>query len=305
MLGWMWAYDAYTGEQLWEWSEEAIGNAPATPSPQSIYMNGKLYFGSYADSVICLNPDTSDVIWYRNGMGAMGGATAGPVAADGLVYCGGAPWRVYGVPAKVMAVDGETGETVWEASVAAPMKHQGAVADGILYWPTGDGWMYAFGDGPTSNKMDLSTKQLKAGDTILISGQVLDQSPASPNAPVANAPVTLMYAPLGSVDIKTIATVTTSYSGDYYYEWTVPSDVSGMYSIVSSYAGTPGYKASSATANFKSGPGGFTEAELQQVATTVPSAPDYTPLFYAVLAVAAIAVIVSVYAVLLIRKIKK
>jgi hypothetical protein len=308
MAGWMWAFDAYTGKELWKFSEEAVGLPPATPSPCLVYMNDKIYFGSYADSVFCLDPASGEVIWWRDGMGAMGGQVAGPVGADGVLYCGGAPWRVYGVPATTYALDAETGATIWSYNTAAPMKHMGAVADGILYWPTGDGWLYAFGDGPTKTTLDLSTKQLKAGDTVLISGQVLDQSPASPNAPVANAPVTLMYTPLGSVNIATIATVTTSYSGDYYYEWTVPNDLIGMNSIVVSFAGIPGYKASSTTTNFRSGSAGLTQTEINQIVAAVPqpAAPtDYTPMFYAVIAVAAIAVVIGVVNTLLVKKLKK
>ena len=232
-------------------------------------------------------------------MGAMGGQNAGPVGADGVLYCGGAPWRVYGVPATASALDGETGETIWSYSVPSPQKHQGAIADGVWYFGTGDGMFYAFGDGPTKTTVDLSSKQLKAGDTVLISGQVLDQSPASPNAPVANAPVTLMYTPLGSVNIATIATVTTSYSGDYYYEWTVPNDLIGMNSIVVSFAGIPGYKASSTTTNFRSGSAGLTQTEINQIiaAAPQPAAPtDYTPMFYAVIAITVVALVISIYA---------
>ena len=70
------------------------------------------------------------------------------------------------------------------------------------------------------------------------------------------------------------------------------------------YAGTPGYKASSATINFKSGAAGFTQAELDQISAAVPqpTIPDYTPMFYAVIAIAAIALIASVASVILIMR---
>jgi hypothetical protein len=269
----------------------------------SAFGEGNLYIGSYDGSVYCLDPATAEVKWYRQDLGAMAGTTCGPIYADGVVYVGGAPWRVYG-QATSYALNAQTGETIWSYQTPGAMKHQMAIADGIWYVGTQDGMMYAFGDGPTKTTLGLSSAQLKAGDTVLISGQVLDQSPASPNAAVANAPVTLMYAPLGSVDIKVITTATTSYSGDYYYEWTVPSDVSGMYSIVASYSGTPGYKASSATANFKSGAAGFTQTELDQISAAVPqpTIPDYMPMFYVVIAIAAIALVVSIYSAFVKKK---
>ena len=37
---------------------------------------------------------------------------------------------------------------------------------------------------------------------------------------------------LDGVDVPAIATVTTGYAGDYYYEWTVPEDV-GMFKLLS------------------------------------------------------------------------
>jgi hypothetical protein len=305
--GYLWAYDAYTGQRLWKWDQSAVGLGLATPSAMLAWGEGNLYFGSYDGSVYCLDPTTAAVKWYREDMGAMAGTTCGPIYADGVLYVGGAPWRVYG-NAHSYALNATTGETIWSYSTPGAMKHQGAVADGIWYVGTQEGMLYAFGAGPTKTTVGLSSAQLKAGDTVLISGQVLDQSPASPNAPVANAPVTLMYTPLGSVNIATIATVTTSYSGDYYYEWTVPNDLIGMNSIVVSFAGITGYKASSTTTNFRSGSAGLTQTEINQIiaAAPQPAAPtDYTPMFYAVIAIAAIAVVIGIVNTLFIRKLKK
>ena len=100
--------------------------------------------------------------------------------------------------------------------------------------------------------------------------------------------------------------MTTAYSGDFYYEWTVPNDVVDKYCIVASYAGTPGYKESSSTANFRSGsapiPAPTKEEIVQQVKATLPPAPDYAPRFYAVIALTAIAVIISVYSAFIKKK---
>jgi hypothetical protein len=303
--GHMMAWDAYTGNLLWKTSWSVVEQEEATPSCHFAAAYGKVFMGSFDGNFYCIDENSGDILWWREGIGGM--TSNGPQVADGLVYEGGSTWRVYGVPATIYALNATTGETVWSYGVPSPPRQNGAIADGKYYQGTMDGWFYCFGDGTIKTTLDLSTRQLKAGDTVLISGQVLDQSPASPNAPVANAPVALMYTPLGSADIKTVATVTTSYSGDYYYQWTVPSDVSGMYSIVASYAGTPGYKASSTTVNFKSGPAGFTQAELDQIAAAVPqpvipTPTDYTPMFYAVIAIAAIALVVSIASVLLIIK---
>jgi hypothetical protein len=148
----------------------------------------------------------------------------------------------------------------------------------------------------------LSSEQLKAGDTVLISGQLLDKSPPTSgnyNAPCADCSVTLMYCPLGGAECNTIATVNTGYAGDYYYEWTLPSNMTGMYSVVASYAGdNPSYLESSATSNFRVGSAGLSDAEMEQVTAATP---DYSMMFYAVIAVVIITLALVVYS-LFVRK---
>ena len=156
-----------------------------------------------------------------------------------------------------MALDRNNGE-MWDYDMFN--RRACVIADGRLYTYEGNTGVVCFGPGPTKTTLNLSTEQVKAGETILISGQILDQSPESSGnfgAPCANEPVWLFYTPLGGTEVIDIATVNTGYAGDFYYEWTVPDDVQGMFSVVANYAGSDRYEASAGQVNFRLG-----EAEL-------------------------------------------
>jgi hypothetical protein len=225
-----------------------------------------------------INGETGDTIWDTE-TGGFSGCGGFPIVSgeSNMVYMSQLKckaWRSQSAePGWIIALDKTTGDIVWNHTMWASTDY--SVADGRLYvtdYDTMD--LVCFGADPTKTSVDLSSEQLKAGDTVLISGQLLDQSPPSSgnyNAPCADTPVTLMYCPLGGVECNTIATVTTGYAGDYYYEWTLPSNMTGMYSVIASYAGdNPSYLESSGQANFRVGEAGLSQAEMEQVQAAVP-----------------------------------
>jgi outer membrane protein assembly factor BamB len=306
--GHMMAWDAYTGELLWKTSWTVVGQEAATPSCHFAAAYGKVLMGSFDGNFYCIDEITGEISWWREGIGGM--TYNGPQVADGIIYEGGTTWRMFGVPATIYALNATTGETVWSYDVPSPPKQNGAIADGRYYQGTTDGLFYCFGSGTTETTIQLSSAQLKAGDTVLISGQVLDQSPVSTNVPVSGTSVALMYCPLGGTGVNTIATVTTGYAGDYYYEWTVPEEMNGMYSVVASYAGdNPSYLESSAQVNFRVGEAGLSPEEIiQKIVEAIPTTPtftDYTPMLIVVIVIAITAVIVSLYNTLTIRKLRQ
>jgi outer membrane protein assembly factor BamB len=309
-------FDATTGELKWMFTDPTLKEA----GQHSAYDGENIYHNFWDGNAYAVNAETGDVVWGPIYTDGFYGCSGSPVVSgeSGIVYFTLAKMKVWRQPTEapglIVALDKATGEVVWKQegwvdggwfSGSTPV-----LADGRFYVGESSGRnnLICFAAGPTKTTVNLSSEQLKAGDTVLISGQVLDQSPVSSGnfgAPCANVPVTLMYVPLGGADIKNIAAVTTSYSGDYYYEWTVPNDIVGKFSIVASYDGSnPSYLASSSQDNFRSGSAGLTQTEINQIVAAVPQ-PDYTPMFYAVIAVAAIAVVIGVVNTLFIRKLKK
>jgi outer membrane protein assembly factor BamB len=303
-------YDATTGEDKWMFVNPTLKEA----GQHSAYDGEKIYHNFWDGNAYALDAETGDIVW-------------GPVYTDGFYSCGGGPvvsgesnlvymtlnkmkvWRQPTTePGLVVALDADTGDIVWQLDgwkdggwIAGSVP---VLADGRLYVrdSSARNSLICIGAGPTKTTVNLSSEQLKAGDTVLISGQLLDQSPESSgnyNAPCADCTMTLMYGPLGGTDVNTIATVTTGYAGDYYYEWTVPSNMTGMYSVLASYAGdNPSYIESSGQANFRVGEAGLSEAEMEQVTA---AAPDYSMMFYAVIAVVIITLALVAFS-LFIRK---
>jgi hypothetical protein len=296
-------WDATTGEKLW-WFRNPYYAGELSETAHWIGYDGEnIYATFWSGHTFALNALTGEVVWetehgYFNGCA---GSTYTSEASN-MVYVGGIKCRGWAQPelepGRVLAMDKTTGEIMWTHDMYCG-GGTGAgivIADGRLYMAEGSNGLVCWGAGPTKTSLQLSSEQLKAGDTVLLSGQLLDQSPSSSgnyNAPCADCTMTLMYCPLGGTDVNTIATVTTGYAGDYYYEWTVPSNMTGMYSILASYAGdNPSYLESSAQANFRIGAAGLSEAEMDQVTAAVP---DYSMMFYIVIAAIIVTLALVVY----------
>jgi hypothetical protein len=304
--GHMMAWDAYTGELSWKTSWAVVGQEAATPCCYFAAAYGKVFMGSYDGNFYCIDENTGEVLWWREGIGGMTGN--GPQVADGIVYEGGTTWRMF-VPATIYALNATTGETVWSYDVPSPPRRNGAVADGRYYQGTTDGLFYCFGCGPTATTLELSTKQLHAGQKVLVSGLVLDKSPASPDAAVADVPVQITYVPLGGTEAYDVATVTTGYAGDYYCEWTVPADVTGTGSLVATcQPRDEAYDVSSATVNFivESAPApALTKEDVaEQVYNVLPPPRDYTLVLMVVVALVVVAVVLGLYNTLTIKKLR-
>jgi outer membrane protein assembly factor BamB len=278
--GFLKCYDSVTGEQLWWWRNpfwEEIDDLRAMQMWHA-YDGEAVYTQGWSGYMWKINATNGEQIWevYTDGFQGCGG---NPIYSreSNMVYMSVMPprdWRTPQMtPGKVFALDATTGEAVWNYTTWATTNC--IVADGRLYLENDEERMIiCIGPGPSKTTVNLSSEQLKAGETVLISGQLLDQSPPSSGnfgAPCPDCPVTLMYCPLGGVECNTIATVTTGYAGDYYYEWTVPSNMTGMYSVIASYAGdNPSYIESSGQANFRVGEAGLSKAEMEQVTAAVP-----------------------------------
>ena len=124
--------------------------------------------------------------------------------------------------------------------------------------------MYVFGKGLSSTSISVPQTEINTGHTAVISGSVLDQSPAQPGTPCVSAqsmgpwmdylhmqqqiPANVIGVPVSidAVDpngnVVHIATVTTDASGTFGYVWT-PSNA-GEYKITATFAGDDSYGSS-------------------------------------------------------------
>lgn len=124
------AVDAKTGKLKWKFM---TGKEIHWASP-AVY-KGVVYICSGDGYIYALNAGTGKLVWKRKG----GGSNSSPVVADGIVYFGAETL----VPKKSMlrALDAKTGKLKWQfkARVAGAPN----VNNGVVYFASMDGWLYA------------------------------------------------------------------------------------------------------------------------------------------------------------------
>jgi len=194
----------------------------------------------------------------------------------------------------------------------------GPVADGYLTASNSyDGYMYVFGKGRSVTTVTASDKNLAKGETVLIEGTVLDQSPAQPNTPcvskdsmttymeflhmqkpipsgvtVTGVPVMLLAID-ESGSVIDIGTATSDVSGSFQIAWKPPDE--GVYKITATFPGDDSYGTSWAETGLLVGPA---TAEITIPKQTVP--PDYT---WTIIGTGiAVIIAVAIAAVLILKK---
>jgi hypothetical protein len=168
---------------------------------------------------------------------------------------------------KLFAINATTGAGVW--NITGSMS-PGAVADGYLTASNAyDGYTYTFGKGQSATTVSAPQTQIAVGQNAIISGTVLDQSPAQTGkACVSDASMTTymeylhMQMPIGGlynnitvtgvpVSIDAIdpngnsvhlGSTTSDVSGTYALTWT--PTIPGNYQITATFGGTNSYGSS-------------------------------------------------------------
>ncbi|HTY75187.1 MAG TPA: hypothetical protein VMD05_06445, partial [Candidatus Nanoarchaeia archaeon] len=172
--------------------------------------------------------------------------------------------------AQTRCVDAFTGKLLWQMYGICSWQSI-AVADGYFTWLNyNDGMIYANGPGPSATTINPVTTGVALGQSVEITGTVIDQTPQaqlkgtpavsdqdqaaqmeyliqhSINQPsnITGVPVQL-YATDSSGVTQQIASVTsTGTGGIFHYLWTPPA--TGEYVITANFAGTQSYGPSSA-----------------------------------------------------------
>ena len=165
---------------------------------------------------------------------------------------------------KLHAINITTGEGIW--NITGRMS-PGAVSDGYLTASNAyDGYMYVFGRGKSATTVSAPQTAITQGQSIVLTGTVLDQSPAQPGTacvskdsmatfmeylhmqkPIpANVTVTGVPVSIDAVDPNGnaihIATVSSDMSGTFGYTWT--PEISGQYKVTASFMGDDSYGSS-------------------------------------------------------------
>jgi hypothetical protein len=168
------------------------------------------------------------------------------------------------------AIDAHTGELVWKLPNAMDI---GPAADGYLFLNNDyDGYLYCVGKGKSETTVEGPKTAVPKGSAVMITGTVLDLSPAQPGTPcVSDDSMDIqmgylhMQYPIGGlyndqvidgvevmltafdeagnyIDIGT--TTTNGYYGSFGHAWTPPDE--GTYEILAQFAGSESYGSSGA-----------------------------------------------------------
>jgi hypothetical protein len=328
-LGYFLAYDLQTGTLAWQsetmdypWSSASFG----AYALQSGY--GLLFREAY-DAVYAFDWETGKIAWkyttpadaafespYNDGNGtSVYPFNTGGFVADGKLYTYNtehtASWpRTRGWAIRCINVT--NGEEVWHlAGEISP----GAVADGYLAASNSwDGHTYVFGKGLSETTISAPQTAVTLGDSIIITGTVLDQSPAQPgtacvskesmttqmeylhmqqpiaglwgNATIAGVPVSIDAIDPNGNSVH-IATVTSDgYSGTFSYTWT--PTIAGDYMITATFMGDDSYGSSFATAyaSFVEAPAVSTPTPAQTTLDTINNTTFIAGIIATIIAVA-------------------
>ena len=225
----------------------------------------------------------------------------------------------------MFAINTTSGADVW--NITGPMT-PGGISDGYLTASNAyDGYMYVFGIGLSSTTVSVPQTQITSTQSVIISGTVLDQSPAQPGtACVSDAsmsawmeylhmqtavPANIIGVPV-SIDATDpngqsvhIATVSSDMSGTYSCVWTPTT--AGPYKITATFAGTDSYGSSYAetSAYVVNAPATATPTQtIAPTATTSPLALATTSdlMTYVVAVGIAVILAIAVATLLILRK---
>ena len=341
------AVDVYTGRELWR---SDTGPFPWggfwTYDPAVAY--GKVYFGSYDGHFYAFDAETGKTVWsYYSGDTSETPYNTYPwyndvVVADGKIYAGQSehsPTQPLARGRRIFCFDANNGTVIW--SIAGEFEEK-ALADGVLVSrDLYTGQLFGFGKGQTAVTVSASPKIIASGNSLLIEGTVLDQSPAQLGTPAIadesmtawmeylhmNRPIpgnaTGVPVKLTAMDpngnTEQIGTVTSDISGAYSIVWTPP--VPGKYVVTASFDGSESYWQSSAetaiavmkapaaqpTASPSLSPTASpppTASPTPAISPTPPTPPSSpaSPMTLYIVAAAAVIIIVVAAAVLALRR---
>jgi outer membrane protein assembly factor BamB len=128
-LGTLWAFDAITGEELWEAHSSFLGYGFGVA-----VAGGIVYAGADDDRVYAYDAATGEEVW-----SVLTGdeVNSTPAVVDGVAYVGSTDDYLY-------AIDAVTGEVRWTAATGAGIEDTAAVAGGVVYVGSTDDYLYAF-----------------------------------------------------------------------------------------------------------------------------------------------------------------
>ena len=320
-------WDLYSGKRLWtSESEDWPWGTFGAYNVASAY--GLFYDLTYA-GVYAIDWNTGAITWHYNptypGYEAPYSSYpffANPIVADGKLYVTNAehsPTAPLMRGWKLHCINATTGEGIWNITGGGTV---GAVADGYITFDSRyDGHMYVFGKGKSATTVSTLQTVIAKGQTVMLTGTVLDQSPAQPDTPcvskdsmttqmeylhmqhpidgidhnvqMTGVPVTLTAIDSNGNVVDIGAATSSAYYGTFEKAWTPSAE--GTYRVIASFAGDESYGSSAASTAVSVEPAAETPQPPEN-----PVIPDYT--WTIIGGVIAVIIAVAIVGVLMLRK---
>jgi outer membrane protein assembly factor BamB len=220
-------------------------------------------------------------------------------------------------------INATNGEIIWDiamfgSTMFGHYPSTGPIVDGYMLFPSTLGIQFVFGKGKSATTVTAAPKTIANGDSVVIEGTVLDQSPAQPGTPCVaqesmrtqmeylhlqfpiggiwnNETITGVPVSLDALDpngnyIHIGDVVTDGYSGTFGYMWT--PEIEGQYAVTATFNGDESYGSSFAQTYV-----GVGEATEPYPTPIEPQAPvDNTSLLYGILAAVIVAIVAAIAA---------
>jgi hypothetical protein len=336
-------YSLTTGQKLWgpvgnQTSWDFFGN-PAANYAQSQLAYGKLYSINYGGILYCYDLQTGNLLWNYGTDGSGNDTSSGfytpyghyPTAlqavGNGVVYLATTEHTVETPIYKgstASAVNATTGQLLWQLSdyTGEFITFSYAIADGYSTFFNGfDNQIYSVGRGPSQTTVSAPNAGLAFGQSVVISGKVLDISSGTKQTTVAadfpnGVPVssetsmadmmryiyqqgphpanfTGVPVDISVIDsnnnLRSIGTATTDVTGAYTFTWT--PNIVGNYTVIATFPGTNGYWPSYGQSSFNVMQSSVSPTPT---GTSGPSATSMTDTYVLGSAIAIIVVIIII-----------
>ena len=338
--GWWDCWDLHTGQLLWQSAKPGETGGEEYPwgdfgAYTIASYGGLVYDFSYA-GFYALDWDTGKIVWhYSTPTMPFESATYpsstlfsnSPQIANGILYYANgehSPTEPLARGWRLWALNATTGEYIWDISGGGSA---GAVADGYLTYDNKyDGYMYVFGKGQSQTTVSAPQTAIVTGETAILSGTILDQSPAQQGSACVskesmstymeflhmqrpidgffhNVTVTGVPVSIDVIDPNSnffhLDTVTSDEKGNFGYSWN--PTIAGQYKITATFEGDQSYGSSWAT----------TYATVSDAPTTQPTQEPVsidttnTVMIPLIAGVIAIIIAIAIVGVVVLQAVKK
>jgi len=181
-------YSLTNGQKMWG-PVKLPGNAWSSISRAAEIAYDKVFIWDFGGYVNALDLNTGIIEWTLTPRSSGYDAPYGiyplwhfgtQTIADGKLFLSeGSMYNPPVHPAYRLAISCETGEIIWSI-LSYSGRCPGAVADGyLLEWNSFDSQLYAFGKGPTITSIEIENDAIAKGESVMIKGTVIDNSPGT------------------------------------------------------------------------------------------------------------------------------